>query len=487
METEYYLLLFPLLSALIALLGFNSLTFRWLTVVLIWGLIPIELYLFRDILNGAVQNVAIFPGLLADRMGVSFALLSAVVVASSLSHACLYFKVEGGDTHKATRWQRSIFFASSSIFLQAMTFSCLSDNLGFLWISIEAATLSSAALVYHARSKNALEACWKYLMICSVGIAFALLGTVLIFASSQHGNPEGGTLVISELMKTSRSLDYPLLRLGFIFCLLGYGTKAGVFPIHSWLPDAYSEAPAPASAMFSGVLNCSLLAIWRIVQIVLASGHPTLALKLPLVLGVVTVLAAGFFLVRQYGIKRLWAYSSIENVGLMLSAIGLSCAPLFFLQALNHSLSKTAVFLISGNVIQMFKSKKLTDIRGLLSRSPVSALLIILAALAVTGAPPFGAFVSEWYILARTMDLELWGAFAALLFAISLSSIAVCVHLGSCLWGNDAGGTSAPAGASEKTLELKGSFLSHFIPACLLISTLLIGISSFSGRLMHFL
>src|SRR5262249_24526682 len=158
---------------------------------------------------------------------------------------------------------------------------------------------------------------------------FALLGTILIFASSQHGGLPLGSLSYSELMAHAESLQCPLLRLGYIFCLVGYGTKAGIFPLHSWLPDAHSEAPAPASAMLSGaLLNCALFAIWRLSQLVSCAHCGILASTLLLTLGALTALAASLFLVHQHGIKRLWAYSSIENVGIMLVAIGLGSGPL---------------------------------------------------------------------------------------------------------------------------------------------------------------
>ena len=216
-----------------------------------------------------------------------------------------------------------------------MTFVFMCDNLGYLWIGIETTTLSSAPLIYFDRTKNALEASWKYLIICSIGIAFALLGTIFIFASSQHGAAQlhAGTLSISDLIAHATSLNFPLLRLGFIFCLIGYGTKAGVFPLHSWLPDAYSEAPAPASAMLSAILcNCALFGIWRVVQIAQATNTHAPTFR-----------AGGNIRndhrgrsqfdanVRQHSLKRLWAYSTIENIGIMLVAIGLGSGGLFSL------------------------------------------------------------------------------------------------------------------------------------------------------------
>src|SRR5439155_16745590 len=205
--------------------------------------------------------------------------------------------------------------------------------------------LMSAPLVYFYRSRDSLEATWKYLMLCSVGIAFALLGTVLIFAASQGPDGSSGTLMVDALVTRGARLDPRLLRLGFIFCLLGYGTKAGLFPLHNWLPDAHSEAPAPASAMLSGaLLNCALVALWRISGIVIASGHAAVVRQTMIPMGTLTVLAASFMLLRQHDLKRMWAYSSVEHVGLLTLAMGLGSGSLFLLHAINHSLVKTALF-----------------------------------------------------------------------------------------------------------------------------------------------
>ncbi len=300
-------------------------------------------------------------------------------------------------------------------------------------------------------------------LCCWLHFAFALFGTVLIFASSQHGAGSHGTLNISELLRSGGTLNYPLLRLGFVFCLLGYGTKAGIFPLHSWPPDAHSKAPAPASALLSAtLLNSALFAIFRISEIV--SAHGTLARQILLVLGTITVVAASFSLVRQFGLKRLWAYSSIENVGLMLVAIGLASPDLFFLQALNHSLAKVALFLLSGNIIQATGTKELSEIKGLLALSPTWAVLLGMAAFAVTGAPPFGSFISELYILVESADKHLWVVVIALTFALTLSFIAVCIHVGRLIWG-----TERPSFTAFRPVA------SSVFPAILLLCSLLAG------------
>lgn len=443
-----------------------------------WAHLGLVAYASRHLLRPEMNEIFLSSDFILSRIGALFILLTSFVVACSLTHANAFFEREQANSTESHTGREKMFYLSASLFLLSMTFVFLCDNLGFLWISIEGTTLSSATLVYFSRTKHALEATWKYLMICSVGIAFALFGTILIFASSQHCTilPEG-SLSLVALTKNASQLQYPLLRLGYIFCLLGYGTKAGIFPLHSWLPDAYSEAPAPASAMLSGALvNCALYSIWKISQMVGAAHQGSVATTLPLFLGAVTVVAASLFLVHQHGIKRLWAYSSIENVGLMLVAIGLGSGSLFFLQALNHSVSKTALFLLSGNIIQATGTKRLSDIKGILTTSPIWGGLLALAALAVTGTPPFGAFISEWMILTASSDASMWWVVGALTFGIALSFVAISVHVSKILWGTP-----------RKQTVAFSPIASSLIPALLISLTMAAGLTALPLTLVRLL
>lgn len=441
---------------------------RKLTPLLCWIQMAVIAYICFPVLSGAQANISFAYDFAADRLSALFLLLTTFVCACSLSHADGFFEKEQSVSSSYKPYHERIFYSCAALFLLSMTSVFVCDNLGILWVSTEATTLSSAALVYFARTKHSLEATWKYVIICSVGIAFALLGTVLIFGSSQHGALPHGSLNIKELIANAGLLQYPLLRLGYIFCLVGYGTKAGVFPLHSWLPDAHSEAPAPASAMLSGsLLNCALFAIWRISQLVGSAHHETLAYNLPLTLGAITALAASLFLVHQHGIKRLWAYSSIENVGIMLVAIALGSGPLFFLQALNHSISKVALFLLAGNVIQATGTKSLGEIRGILNASPAWGVLLAISAFAVTGAPPFGAFISEWLILARSADHGHWIVVAALVVALALSFVAVCMHVSGILFGT----------AKQQTAVFR-PIATSLVPALLVVCAIAGGITA---------
>jgi hydrogenase-4 component F len=220
--------------------------------------------------------------------------------------------------------------------------------------------------------------------------------------------------------------------------------------------------------MLSGaLLNCALFAIWRVTELVKLTEHHAICESIPIFWGALTALAAGLFLVHQYGIKRLWAYSSIENVGIMLVAIGLGSPMLFFLQALNHSIAKVALFLLSGNIIQYFGTKDLSQIRGLLKVSPTCGILLAVCAAAVTGMPPFGAFIAEWLILAKSADAMQGVSVAILLIALAISFVAVSIHVSRILWGS-----------AKPELTQSRSISRYLIPSILGICTIVLGLTA---------
>ncbi len=430
------LLIIPLLMALVATIVRSLRSLTILTAIAYCIQVGLTAWVVSPFLTSEKSVLFLNSAFSIDRASAWFLLLTTCVVAAALTQAHYYFMQEERGSNSFPIGHVRLFYILCAFFLIAMMAVYVCNNLGFLWISVEATTLCSAGLVYFTRTKHALEATWKYFIICSVGIAFALLGTILIFASSQFASRDG-TLCINELIRLGPQLNLTLFKFGFIFCFLGYGTKAGIFPLHSWLPDAHSEAPAPASAILSGaLLNCALFAILRLCQISQASRHLTLSSSLTIWAGSITVVAASVFLVRQHGLKRLWAYSSVENVGLMLVAIGLGSPMLFFLQAANHSLAKVALFLLSGNIIQSTGTKNLKDVRGILALAPSWGILLALAALAVTGVPPFGAFISEWLILTRNIELSYYIPALLVIVGLSLSFVAVSAHVGRVLLGS---------------------------------------------------
>jgi hydrogenase-4 component F len=447
-----------------------------LAIIITWAQVVVTVILLSPLVHADCTRLVITHGILLDRISASFLLLTTIVIASATTQAALFFEREQQVNIEVRPQHVRLLYAASAILLLAMSLVFMCNNLGLLWITVETSTLFSAPLVYFQRTKNALEATWKYLIICSVAIAFALLGTIFIFASSQHGNGTVGSLNLSILTAEAPQLHYALLRLGFIFCLLGYGTKAGIFPLHSWLPDAYSEAPAPYSAVLSGALsNCALYAIWKVVQVVLASGHTLLVYSMVGGLGAITVVAAGLFLIRQTGFKRLWAYSSMENTGIMMVAIGLGSAPLFLLQAVNHALAKVAAFLLAGNITQAAGTMNLHELRGVMRAAPLWAVLLTFATFAVTGAPPFGAFLSETAILSAAADTQHWLVAAVLVVALMLCFIAICLHIGRVVFGTP-----------QAKFVAYRPYASSIVPAVLILGCLVLGLS-FNSNFWRFM
>jgi hydrogenase-4 component F len=469
--------LIPLLLVAISLTARNARICRLATGILIWVQLALVTYLLLPLLTGQIQSVALhfeipslgilLTGFAADRLSAFFIVLTTFIMACATSHADYFFATEEFLKINQGRNFRA-FYAATNFFLLAMTAVFLSDNLGYLWIAVETTTLSSAYLVYFDKTKNALEATWKYLMICTVAIGFALLGTVFIFASSQHGALVEGSLNITELIAHAAQLNFPLVKLGFMFCLIGYGTKAGMFPLHSWMPDAYSEAPAPASAMLSGgLMNCSLFALWRVMEIFHASNTHAVIGQTMTYVGAVTIVAASLLLIRQHSFKRMWAYSSIENCGLMLVAIGINAGGLFLLQAINHSIAKVALFLVSGDIIHAAGSKKLNHLHGVLNACPLWGVTLALGTFALTGCPPFGSFISEITLLHTMADSQRWILVTLLVAGIAISFVAICVHVGRILFGG-------PKAKFKPYMPIRASIIPAFLICCSLAMGLLV-------------
>lgn len=422
---------------------------------------------------GAPDQAAIIAhGFRLDGTSAFFVLLSTLVMTAALVHGVAFFDGEATGEHPPTKRDLAILHGSAALFLISMYGVVAADDLGALWISLEASTLLSAPLVYYHRTRTSLEATWKYLIVCSVGIAFAFFGTALLYAASQRLPALGGqgTLSIAVLTAHARELPVPTLRLAFVFMLLGYGTKAGLFPLHSWLPDAHSEAPAPMSAVLSGaLLNCALVALWRLSRMLDAAGQETFVHATLLPLGALTALAASLFLLRQQDLKRLWAYSSMENVGLMATAIAIGSGSGFLLQALNHSVAKVALFLLAGNTLQEHGTKRMRRIHGLLGSEPLQACLVMAAAFAVVGSPPFGSFLAEWQILMGAADRGMAVVAITIMAALALAFVAVSVRLGGMLLG------PPPTTSTGVTADRPVTFAA--VPLLLVLVALLLGVA----------
>jgi len=286
------------------------------------------------------------------------------------------------------------------LFVFTMLLAVGTDDVGLMWVAIEGTTLASVFLVNLERSRASLEAAYKYLLICSVGVAIAFVGTVLIyFADIQQLGHEAHALRWTTLVRLAPGLPARVVELGFVFLLVGYGTKAGLAPMHTWLPDAHSEAPAPVSALMSGVLlSVGVYALVRFKAVVDLAGGPEFTQRLLLALGVTSIATAAAFLWAPTNYKRMLAYSSIEHIGVVCLGLGfggLAGVGGAVLHVANHALAKSALFVLSGRIRVAYGSADISAVKGLLGAMPVTGGLFLLAMLAIMGLPPFGLFVSE--------------------------------------------------------------------------------------------
>ena len=452
----------PFLMMCLGIFPRNARWLPWASAIFMLAQIPLVILVCLPVFNG---NVISWGGFLIDGIGASFTIITTLVAAASMVQAALIMPAERIEEHKISDKRFCMYYFLSGSFILAMYAVVLAQHIGYLWIAVEATTLMSAPLINYHRSRNSLEATWKYLILCSVGIAFALFGTVLIFAA-QH-TFANGTMIFSELIARAKDIDPKLLRLGFVFCLLGYGTKAGIFPLHNWLPDAHSEAPSSASAMLSGsLLNCALVAIWRLSQVVDASGQGELVRQLLVPAGAITVIAASLMLVRQHDLKRMLAYSSVEHVGLLTLAIGIGSGPIFILHAFNHSIVKVALFLMAGGILHVYGTKVLSKLGGILKASPLWGIVLFAAGFAIAGSPPFGTFISEWLLLRDAFASGEIAAAIVVIIGLTITFIAITTHIGRVVFGSE---RSLVKNVPAKTWA--------FTPALLLVISLAAGLA----------
>jgi hydrogenase-4 component F len=355
----------------------------------------------------------------------------------------------------------SRFFFLFHMFLVAMVAATIANSLGVLWVAIEGTTLATTFLIAFFRRREALEAGWKYLILCSVGIALGLFGTVLTYYSSVRVLGDvSGALNISELLKVADRLDPHVLKLAFIFILVGYGTKIGLVPMHTWLPEAYSEAPAPVAAMLAGVLETvAVYAVLRGKSLVDQALPPDFTGNLLLLFGLVSFAVAALFILIQHDFKRLFAYSSIEHMGLAMIGFGVGGAAGTFgalFHLLNHALAKSLAFFAAGNIHWRFDTREISGVHGLAKAQPLTAMALLVAGLALVGMPPFSLFNSELMVVSALAtqtfasdtfhagqfftitvadELRSLGTIAiVLIFAVVLFG-GVVYRLGSMVWG----------------------------------------------------
>ncbi|WP_434150666.1 hydrogenase 4 subunit F [Methylocaldum gracile subsp. desertum] len=333
-----------------------------------------------------------------------------------------------------------LYYAMYQGFMLAMYLVLTTNNMGVLWVAMEGATLATVLLVSLYRTPESVEAAWKYFILCGVGIALALFGTVLLyFAAEQKLGIGGNALLWTVLHENAGALEPNIMRLAFVFLLVGYGTKIGLVPLHNWLPDAHSEGPTPMSAILSGLLlNDALYAVVRCKMLVDGSLGTQVAGYLMMGFGLLSFLVAALFLHRQTDIKRLFSYSSIEHMGLMTFAFGIGSpwatfAALFHMTT--HSLTKSAIFVTVGHAAQLAGTQRMDRIRGLILTQPAIGWGLLIGTVAIAGFPPFGVFASEFLVLIATMRDYPWLT-PLLLIGIGVAFAGLFRHLQLMVYGD---------------------------------------------------
>jgi hydrogenase-4 component F len=371
--------------------------------------------------NRATTPIGIWFG--ADALGLLFLFITAILFVIVTPPVLNYLK-NNPDTGHPRLLTEPFFICFFLFFLGAMNTVLVSQHTGMFWVAIEATTLTSAPLICYLITNRSLEATWKYLLICSVGIAMALLGNIALTVSLPVvANVSEHLLTYTYLTNHATTLNPFWLKIAFAFIFIGYGTKMGLAPLHTWLPDDHSEAPSPIAAVLSGaLLNCAFLGILRMLIILEKAGMGSYANGLLILFGLASLFLAGGMILRAFDYKRLLAYSSIEHMGILAVAVGAGAASRYgaFLHAINHSLAKSLLFLTAGMILSRRKTKSIKDVQGLLKSDPLIAFFWMTGALAIVGLPPFGTFISELSIMAGLGQEQHWVLLALLLFALAL-------------------------------------------------------------------
>lgn len=460
------LLLIPLITAALCYFAKNRRDVEYINIIgaavlAIASIFPIAaslsapIYFFRDMF---------FMDAVSSYFMLILIFISFVAAMYSIDYMRHEFK-EGVVGIKELRY----FYALLHLFIFTMVLATVSNNIAIFWMAIEGTTLVTSMLVGFYKDKKSVEAAWKYIILCTVGLTFGLLGIFIIYYASANALGGNGTLNWTELRDIAPDMNPKTLQLAFIFIIVGYGAKAGLAPIHNWLPDAHSQAPSPISALLSGVLiKCALLGIVRFVIIGNASLDTSFYNHLLLIFGLVSMGIATAFILLQNNYKRLLAYSSIEHIGIIAIGIGIGSFWGIYgalLHMLNHAIVKTLLFLTTGQVKHKYHSTEIGKVKGAMVVLPVSGTIMLLGALAIAGCPPFNVFLSEYTILKAAVDNGNWVTFSLFIVFATIIFGGILHHFGSMAFG-------APSTDSEK--EQKTENKMSLIPIIILAVTMLV-------------
>jgi formate hydrogenlyase subunit 3/multisubunit Na+/H+ antiporter MnhD subunit len=402
---------------------------------------------------GSATRFALGGLLRVDALTVTMLIVIGIVATLATWASMDYLDAELAHGHTDLRGARG-YGALTAAFLAAMIIAVCANNIGVIWVAVEATTVITAFLVGHRRTRGALEATWKYVVICSVGIAVAFLGTVLLYYAAEHaGAPAADALDLDVLTAHAAALDPDIARLAGGLLLIGYGAKVGLFPFHTWLADAHSQAPAPVSALMSGVLlSVAFSVLLRIKPIIDTATGPAFVRSGLLVIGLATLVIAALMLTVTPDVKRMLAYSSMENMGLIAvaAAAGTTLAiAALLLHVLAHGIGKTVLFLASGQLQAAHDSTAIADITGVMRRSRLIGVSLAVGVIVLLGLPPFAMFASELAIVRSLADARLTWVLGAGVLLIAVAFAALARNSGRILFGRP---TATPEIAVPRTV-----------------------------------
>jgi hydrogenase-4 component F len=387
--------------------------------------------------TGAVGALGTFR---ADEVAVLFLLLIGLLAVAVSIATVGWMRQEIAREHMRADRLR-YYYALVHGFIATMLVTVLADNLGVLWIAMEGTTITSALLVGFHGDKHGLEAAWKYIIVTTIGISFGLFGTVLVYGAAVHaqGGIFAGAMNYSSIAAIAPKLDPGIIRIAFIFVVVGYGTKAGLAPVHMWLPDAHSQAPTPVSALLSGALiKCALFGIIRFHTLARGACGADFSQGLLLLLGLISVVVATPFIIVQHDLKRLLGYHSVEHVGIIALGLGFGGKVGTYgalLHVINHGVTKALVFLIAGDAIGRYGTRDMRLMRGFLGVAPWAGTFLLMGAFSLAGTPPFSIFISELIILRAGLGAGHYVIVAIFLAMVVIIFAGLIHHVGQMVFG----------------------------------------------------
>lgn len=419
------ILLVPLISALILYLSPKNQTFlKGLHILASAATSAVLLYAVSMVLSDG-DIFAYDKFLFLDSLGCVFLILIAVTGFLVNLYATTYMKWELENGHIDLNTLKK-YYALSHLFIFTMSLSVICNNIAFMWAAIEATTLASVFLVAINQDKKSTESGYKYIVLCSIGLAFALYATILLYSAtfSNLGNGES-SMLFTSILDNAKTLNSSAAKIIFVFALIGFGTKAGLAPTHTWLPDVHAQGPAPISALLSGVLlKCAMLALLRYYAVVAEAIGMDFVQGVMIISGTITLFVSAFFLMRQHDVKRMFAYHSIAHMGVIAFALGVGgkwgiMAAIF--HCLAHSFTKALAFITTGNIARIYGHKDMSKMGGMIKIAPITTIMFGTAVCSLVGVPGFAIFVSEFFVFKSAI---LTGQYiAVVLFAVSLTII----------------------------------------------------------------